>query len=226
MQARALGRRFGETAFTFQRRGRPRVPRSSDQREQQRAPPPPQRPPRGPGCGVWRSSLQHPKSPKLPPGRGWRCWLLFICLRETEESEAECRAGARRCRDAPRPPRPANVLLGRAEHPGPPRPLTKGGSGPCTCAGPRQARPCAGRVGRARSAPMLPGRPGRENGITAVPGTQRFLAAWGASMLARPAPSAHPAPPPRGHRAGAGFSLRATLAERPFTAPGLQQRPG
>lgn len=138
------------------------------------------------------------------------------------------------------------------------RPLTKAGSGPCTCALPRRgrwARPCAGRAGRARrgAAPRrcFPGCRAGEGGPPRVgvprgrscSRARRRGCLWGVRFspaAASPGPRAAqprcsgPARPLRAPRhrrpkvtaPGAGFSLRATLAERPFTAPGLHRRPG
>lgn len=106
-----------------------------------------------------------PTSP-LPPlrhreSRAWRCWLLFVCLRGTEERESEGpRWSAVPPVRLPGPPLRADMPLGGVGAPQAAgrgvsgrraaRPLTKPGSGPCTYALPRRGRPCAGRAGRAR----------------------------------------------------------------------------
>lgn len=154
MQARALGRRFGETACLFHRRGSPRVPVSLTAGSS--------------GClaslpgageprrGVWGSSLRLPYlPPPAPPAQGEQGMevLAAVCLSEGPRWSAVLPGRL------PGPPLRADMPLGGVGAPQAAgrgvsrrraaRPLTKPGSGPCTYALPRRGRPCAGRAGRA-----------------------------------------------------------------------------
>lgn len=222
MQTRARGRGLGASGGESPRPG------PSDRREHRRASTRGRE--GGPRCGVWGSSLRYPYCHPLPRPSGTREKGQEV-LAPVYLSKGNGGVGGRG------PPRHADVPFGGqgrpacgpgrcgARAPGAARPRTKAGSGSCTCALPRwgrQPRPYAGRVRPRRCSPGCgAGRRARSG-----PGSRRVPRRGTRLQQGLPAGRPCPAPPPKGHHGWSGFSLRATLAERPFTAPGLQRGPG
>lgn len=253
MQARARGRRLGETAFNAPAAGEPPVPPTAHSSGGSRAvcPPPPR--PRG-RHGSLGKFIAAPQSPRPSgTGAGGAASSLFVQEgRQRGRPRAPALFAGQRCPSAGQehPGLPAGALRAAV-------PLTKAESGPSTCALPRRdrrARPGAGRAGGA--APLRAGRGERGDGsppwrgpggpplrgdeAAAVAGAGGCLRSVHLSAAAarpgpRPAPLDRPglAPPTRpgpaaqrSPRLVPALRYGATLAERPFTAPGLQRRPG
>lgn len=227
MQTRACGKGLGASGAESPRPG------PSDRREHRRASTRGRE--GGPGCAVWGSSLRYPYCHPLPRLSGTRENGLEVPA-SVYLSKGNGGVGGR---GPPRSPsRHADVPFGGqghpacgpgrcgAEAPGAARQRTKAGSGSlhmCAAA----AGPGGSAVRReGPAAPLLPGLSGRETGSLRAGVPARPPPRDEASGRGLPAGRPCPAPPPKGHRGWSSFSLRATLAERPFTAPGLQRGPG
>lgn len=181
MQARALGRRFGETACLFHRRGSPRVPVSLTAGSS--------------GClaslpgageprrGVWGSSLRLPYlPPPAPPAQGEQGMevLAAVCLSEGDGGEGVRGAALERgtASAPPWPPSPGRHAprWGRGTPGCRPGRFGQTSSAAANKAGERPLHVCAAAAGpalcresrpsppRGRSAPLLPGLPGQEKG--------------------------------------------------------------